>query len=346
MGLSFIIAKIAIPALLVTMTSDSNSSSSNGSLPSTTTTTTLFVWDFDWTVINCNSDEYIPAQFLDKDVLKDGFKSLYASTNGDWHACVEGMVNQCLTSPLDENYSNDESKKKVITKEDVMNVARQMPYLEDVRHALDDIHSSVSSQQMILSDGNTLFINEFLQHQQIQSYFQHVVSNKGEWTSDCDGNEKLKVTHQSVEYGGHDCTNCSANLCKTQALQETLIQLKGSSEDDADRPPQPQRRRIVYVGDGANDACPVLNVLGPDDIMLARTGHKRICANERKGPESDEEAICYCDNGDSSPSKHGSPFGIMSALEKAKAPPKCQVLQWNTGRELRDLIQNFLKDSS
>ncbi len=31
-------------------------------------------------------------------------------------------------------------------------------------------------------------------------------------------------------------------------------------------------KRILYVGDGRNDLCPALRILGPRDIVLARRG--------------------------------------------------------------------------
>ena len=39
----------------------------------------LFVWDFDWTIINCNSDEYVPALFLGHDATSIGFRDFNMS---------------------------------------------------------------------------------------------------------------------------------------------------------------------------------------------------------------------------------------------------------------------------
>ena len=96
---------------------------------------TLFVWDFDWTVINCNSDEYIPAQFMDEKTLNDGFRSLYKETNGDWHACVEGMVNRCIGCGDVGSSSNNNN---TTSKESVMKAAQKMPYLIGIRNAIEN----------------------------------------------------------------------------------------------------------------------------------------------------------------------------------------------------------------
>uniref|UniRef100_A0A7S4JHM9 Uncharacterized protein n=1 Tax=Odontella aurita TaxID=265563 RepID=A0A7S4JHM9_9STRA len=314
---------------------------------------TLFVWDFDWTVVNCNSDEYIPAQFFEDDAeLSAGFRKLLRS-GMDWHACVEAMVGQAMA--------------KGATPEKILEAARRMPYLTGVRRTLDDIHGfrglepGVSTGQMILSDGNTLFIGAFLEENGLFEHFSHgVISNEGMWDKECAGlgRTRLRVVHQSEKYSGHNCGRCSANLCKTQALWDTLVQWfrEPNAKGDSDHHEIQRRPRIVYVGDGANDACPVLNVLGEGDVMLARAGRKRILANGREGPETDEEAIAtngasavVCEDDTKRAVDEGVPFGILPALRRAREgdpslAPKCKVLEWRTGDELRHHIGKLLED--
>lgn len=292
---------------------------------------TIFVWDFDWTVVNCNSDEYIPAQFMEDDALAEGFRELYQATGKNWHACVEAMVGRAMSEGGADSAQ-------------VLDAARQMPYLAGVRQALDDI-IECRCDQMILSDGNTLFINTFLNANGLGGHFDHVVSNEGSWDENKD---RLVVVHQSQQYGGHDCSTCSANLCKTQALEKTLTQwgfprIENKSKSEKNTiPSSSMRPRIVYVGDGANDACPVWNILGPGDVMLARSGRKRKYANRRTGQETDDEAVSGGD-GDI----YGTPFGILPALQLARTAdppviPKCQVWEWSTGVELRHLVGKLL----
>ena len=101
------------------------------------------------------------------------------------------------------------------------------------------------------------------------------------------------------------------------------------------------RPRIVYVGDGSNDACPALNVLGAQDVLLARVGRKRAAPNGRQGAETDEQAM----RGQAA----GGRFGIEAALQRArdkKEGPKCSVRQWYSGEELRALVEDVLKEES
>ena len=265
---------------------------------------TLFVWDFDWTVVNCNSDEYIPAQFLGHAETQNGFRRLIQtaidnnSNNDtdtadiDWHKCVEKMVARAMV----------EGGASV---QDVLDAAARMPYLTEVREAIVHDIATFNNKnnnevvgQMILSDGNTLFISAYLEANGMDRAFDEgIMTNIGSFTTKSDGENEssgdskgssngasptLRVVHQSAKYGGHSCARCarSPNLCKTQALNDKLTnQLEGR------RP-----RQIVYIGDGANDICPALNVLGKDDVLLVREGVKRKEANDRSGPETDDEA--------------------------------------------------------
>lgn len=319
---------------------------------------TLFVWDFDWTIVNCNSDEYIPAQFLGDDATRKGFRDHYynGSTKGDWHACVEAMVNRALVQET-------KSKSKSSPEEAVLEAARRMPYLIPVREALEAIEQKRTQQQapvvgqMILSDGNTLFLRAFLEQNLPHIDFGHgVVSNEGMWqTIQGDDQNKnknkagvvLRVVHQSKKYGGHTCQRCEANLCKTQALQATIQEWQQQQQQNvgSSSKPLPLHCRIVYVGDGANDACPVLNVLKQGDVMLARVGRRRNFASERAGPESDKDAsVNHRGDGDGK----GNPFGFKGALEEAKEKngvvPKCQVWEWSTGEELKRMVEKLLQE--
>ena len=296
---------------------------------------TLFIWDFDWTVVNCNSDEYIPGQFISDADLISGFHELYASLQ-DWHSCVEEIVSRAITNGA--------------TPDTILDAARKMPYLTGVRKALDDIKEVGNSLtgQMILSDGNTMFISAFLEENGLVEHFTNgIITNEGSWDDSSvehGGTIRLRVVHQSKQYGGHNCAQkCPANLCKTQALQDTLNRmLPKRNQEEMDMGCHEQERpRLVYVGDGANDACPVLNILQESDVLLARAGTKRGCANLRSGPETDEEAECP------TTVSEGSQFGILPALDRAKqrdSTVKCQVWEWSSGDELSSLVTKLLND--
>lgn len=107
----------------------------------------------------------------------------------------------------------------------------------------------------VLSDANETFIGHILSGARIKSCFAEVVSNHASWGPDA----RLVVRPRSNHTVG--CANgCPRNMCKGRELASMISRRMR------------QTKRVVYVGDGANDFCGVLS-LGPNDIALARNGY-------------------------------------------------------------------------
>ena len=312
--------------------SNDNHSTSHASLHSLVDT--LFVWDFDWTIVNCNSDEYVPAAFLGVDVSTNRLQKL-VQLHGPtkWHDCVASLINNCM----------DEIQG--CTMNDISNAAASMPYLADVRGALVDIDEDININcgQAIISDGNDLFIGAFVKANRMDHLFTHgIETNIGKWIDEtnpigtcCTRTKQhpiFSVMHQSSKYGGHSCTICPPNLCKTQVLLRIL-----SSIEEANYGKRP--RRIVYIGDGENDACPALHVLKEGDVLLARVGRKTNDPNSKMGEQMDDY-----DEGT------GSKFGIIPTIEKRQKEdggiiPHCYIRTWSTGIQLRSHVRGILKNA-
>ena len=290
---------------------------------------TLFVWDFDWTIANCNSDEYVPSKFLGDAATARRLRQLLDLLGpGKWHECVSSLVNACI-------------EERDVSQREIVEAAACMPYLNDVRMSLQAIDNDARMGQAIISDGNDVFIGAFLHKNGMDRYFTHgIETNIGGWEgAEEDANNtrhgvKFSVTHQSSKYGGHSCTTCPPNLCKSQVLElDIMKRIDRSCRGNA----TVKRPRIVYVGDGANDACPALHVLKEGDVLLARDGQRLRNPNARTGPQDETRA------NDLDPE---SRFAIASTLKRAKAKkgllPKCHVHAWNSGQELHALVQNIL----
>lgn len=58
----------------------------------------------------------------------------------------------------------------------------------------------------------------------------------------------------------HSCSMCPSNMCKKAILQQHL-------QDS-----QQQYKRVIYIGDGANDLCPA-QALRPTDSVFVRAGY-------------------------------------------------------------------------
>lgn len=286
---------------------------------------------------------YVPSQFLgDKkttEKFRDGLKEdNFGPTR--WHECVSAVITSCL-------------EETQCTEHDLLDAAASMPFLNDVRGALAEIHNNKSDKQCgqaIISDGNDLFIGAFLKRNEMEEYFTHgIETNIGSWellesneSLDKKCSKRLQVKYQSAKYGGHSCTSCPPNLCKSQALRDII-----------DRTEQP-RPRIVYVGDGSNDACPALHVLSEGDILLAMCGKRRRDPNSLSGPTADEDSTEGHGEHNFHPEMHvdeidahvAGAFPILSALRKAKVScgiePKCKVYAWRSGKQLRSCISQIL----
>jgi pyridoxal phosphate phosphatase PHOSPHO2 len=294
---------------------------------------------------------YVPSQFLgDKattEKYRNGMKpENYGPTH--WHECVSAVIACCLQ---DSNCSTEE----------LIEAASSMPFLIDVKGALDDVHSNKESKvcgQAIISDGNDLFIHAFLKKNEMQEYFTHgVETNTAVWetvptANGCESGEmkyeRLKITYQSAKFGGHTCKTCPPNLCKSQALSDILSRITAQPNDNNNRP------RIVYIGDGSNDACPALRVLQENDILLARCGKRRRDPNSLSGPTADVDSVEGHGRHDFHPEMHldeievhvAGTFPILSTLRKAKnnsgLETKCRVYAWRSGRQLRSLVGQIL----
>ena len=310
------------------ITDIATTTTTNPTLPSVET---LFVWDFDWTIVNCNSDEYVPASFIGTKEMERRLRHML-EVNGPtkWHECVSSLICACL-----EERSNS-------TKRDVLDAAASMPYLMGVRRALEDVANNEKCGQAIISDGNDEFINAFVKRNQMNAYFTHgVETNFGHWVdfpnhdinngkdTTTNTKEQFSVVHQSSKYGGHSCKKCPPNLCKTQVLHDILNRIEETER---------RRPRIVYVGDGSNDACPAIQVLDEGDILLARDGKRDKNPNVKSGEQLDEE------NTDT-----GSEFPILSTIEKRQKEdglvPQCHIRAWNSGKELHSLIRGILDET-
>lgn len=277
---------------------------------------TIFVWDFDWTIINSNSDEYVPAGFLgDEEVAKRITAEMEEHGPTKWHECVANLINACMI-------------EKGCSKNDILDKAAQMPFLVDVKQALTDVANNKQCRQAIISDGNDKFIEAFLRRNEMIDFFSSIETNVGSWETN-DAGTSFKIQYQSSKFGGHECKlRCPPNLCKTQVLEYILNRMSSKGT---------KRPRIVYVGDGHNDACPALQVLNENDVLLARGGKRCPDPNSFSGPQPDK----HHDNAES------GTFAILSTLEKAKRRkglvPKCRVCAWNTGKELRSFVLDILR---
>ncbi|RUS29017.1 phosphatase phospho-type [Jimgerdemannia flammicorona] len=206
---------------------------------------TLVVFDFDWSMIDVDSDHFI-FEKLAKDLRE---KMDIMENNMVW----TDMVNALLS----------ELPARGITRSDIDQVLTQIPFRPAMVRALHLAHSA-GADLRILSDANTYTISRILDNHGVRHLFTEVATNRGYW----DHNDRLWVERYlrlDVD-APHECKtvngktgrrSCAPNLCKGKELRRMMNQNK--------------YERVVFIGDGANDFCPSCQ-LSSNDVVLCRAG--------------------------------------------------------------------------
>nr|GEY13999.1 inorganic pyrophosphatase 2-like [Tanacetum cinerariifolium] len=105
----------------------------------------------------------------------------------------------------------------------------------------------------IASDANTFFIETVLKHLGIQGCFSEINTNPGF----VDDEGKLRILpYHDFRNLPHGCTLCPSNMCKGKIIER--IQSTFTAKE---------KRRVIYVGDGAGDFCPSLKLVEGDYMM-------------------------------------------------------------------------------
>ncbi|KAJ3514120.1 hypothetical protein NLJ89_g2566 [Agrocybe chaxingu] len=160
-----------------------------------------------------------------------------------------------------------EAHARGITKDQVIHALQIMPYHPAMVRAVTGLKAGGKTTFLCLSNANSVFISTILESKGLQTLFEEIITNRAEW----EPSGLLKLQRRVDPEGPqHSCkVGCSPNMCKGEELEAFLVR-KGGDFD-----------RLVYVGDGNNDFCPILR-LRRQDIVFCRTSRglsKRI-ANE------------------------------------------------------------------
>ena len=194
----------------------------------------VIVWDFDHSLINCNSDTFVPENCLPLlcDFISEGSKTT------QWTTLMAEVALKMFEGGVERSQIEAALEKMPVFSE----------VIESIRYA-----SSLGVKQYIISDANTVYISQFLKSKCLDQHFTSVISNPASWTE-----KGLLEIHPYHSH--HNCSRCPSNLCKGLVIDSTMSTL--SSEC-----------RILYIGDGGGDLCPCLR-LRKNDSIAARSGYK------------------------------------------------------------------------
>jgi pyridoxal phosphate phosphatase PHOSPHO2 len=194
---------------------------------------TLVVWDFDWSLVNENSDTWIVK------VLES---ARHAAMRARYHAEFEGNWTGLMDTTLRE-------LSEVHDKEALLQALLTIPVDPHTLLALRLYMNK--TEQRILSDANSWFIAAITEHLEVDHHFTTVVTNPSRW-------EQAGRILRVAPFHAHTCLRCPSNLCKGQVLDAWRAELRPD--------------HIIYVGDGGGDLCPSLR-LCPRDSVCARAGY-------------------------------------------------------------------------
>ena len=208
----------------------------------------LLVWDFDWSLIDENSDTYVIERLDQAGLTWQAAQTLMANGKMGWTE----LMDWCL-GKLHEAGNGPDA---------IANALKTAPIKSGALAAVSTAHAA-GVEQRILSDANTVYIQTILNEHDLAGAFSQVVTNPA--TYDAAGRLRVRP-HQSAGHA-HGCPLCPPNLCKGAVLTQWINEVDPV--------------RCVYVGDGGGDYCPAARLRAGDLVLARRPPHdsllKRCC---------------------------------------------------------------------
>ncbi|KAJ3073119.1 hypothetical protein HDU98_002208 [Podochytrium sp. JEL0797] len=194
----------------------------------------LAAFDFDFTLVEDDSDHHV-FEVLSP-VLRRKMSELQGTVQ--WTDLMHQL--------LGELHAEGKTKEQII---ECLGAIKFNPAILDMFEAI----KAAGGDIIIVSDANTIYIDEILKAKNARQYISEIITNPGTWTS----TGRLSVTRRIAPPQSHSCTfPCSLNLCKGSEIAPRLENYT----------------LVMYGGDGKNDFCPMMR-LREGDVALARRGH-------------------------------------------------------------------------
>ncbi|TFK73909.1 hypothetical protein BDN72DRAFT_834235 [Pluteus cervinus] len=215
----------------------------------------LVVYDFDWSMSDQDTDRWI-FEVNAPDIRR---KMEDLEREVQW----TDLVAQCLR----------EGHAKGVTKAQILGALRIMPFHPAMIRAVTDLKAKGNTTFLCISNANSVFISTILESKNLSNLFDTIITNPAEWTED-----GLLALSRRIPPDGpqHSCPiGCSANMCKGDELDGWLTK-NGKTYESYDR--------IVYIGDGSNDFCPIVKLRSQDLALCRNFGglKKRIVRDGEK----------------------------------------------------------------
>jgi len=222
----------------------------------------LVVFDFDWSMVDQDTDRYIfEVNAID---LRRKMRNLQDTVQ--WTDLVAMTLR--------------EFHERGGTRDQIETALRHLPFHPAMIRAVSNLKKAANPEATFfcLSNANSVFISTILQDKGLSDLFTEIVTNPAEW----DESGLLKLRRR-VDPAGvqHKCTvGCSPNMCKGEELEAFLKRHQQNFD------------QIIYVGDGSNDYCPVMRLRSQDAVLCRRLKglESRI---EKEGPKDGLKCQVY-----------------------------------------------------
>lgn len=215
----------------------------------------LLTFDFDETIVDENSDDSI-VRAAPGQRLPESLRATYR----------EGFYNEYMQRVF--KYLGEQG----VRPRDLRAIYEAIPLSPGMGDLLQFVAKQGACFEVILiSDANTFGVESALRAAGHHSLFRRILSNPS--GPDARGLLALRPFHT------HSCTRCPANMCKHKVLSDYL---RERAHDGV------HFERLFYVGDGANDFCP-MGLLAGGDVAFPRRGypmHRLIQEAQKAEPSS------------------------------------------------------------
>ncbi|XP_014400950.1 PREDICTED: phosphoethanolamine/phosphocholine phosphatase, partial [Myotis brandtii] len=215
----------------------------------------LLTFDFDETIVNENSDDSI-VRAAPGHGCRESLRATYR----------EGFYNEYMQRVF--KYLGEQG----VRPRDLRAVYEAIPLSPGMGDLLQFVAKQGACFEVILvSDANTFIVESALRATGHLGLFRRILSNLS--GPDARGLLALQPFHT------HSCARCPSNMCKHKVLSDYLSE---RAQDGV------HFERLFYVGDGANDFCP-MGLLASSDVAFPRRGypmHRLIQEAQKAEPSS------------------------------------------------------------
>ncbi|KAI8492100.1 Phospho-2-dehydro-3-deoxyheptonate aldolase AroG [Branchiostoma belcheri] len=210
----------------------------------------LAVFDFDRTIIDCNSDDWVAALCPGGEPPREL-----------WDRYRQGFFMDAVQDLLKLLHDSG------VSSQDILDAMTKAPYTDGMKDVLKFIGKNSDVFDCIVMSGtNELFLEAAFKAGGVD---RAVIGKKYNNYGHIDDKGRMHVK----SYHNRICS-CSVDICKGTLLPEYIKEQaqKGVTYT-----------KVVFVGDGVNDFCPCKG-LGPSDVVMPRKGYKLMEKIEETEP--------------------------------------------------------------